>query len=165
MRKALLAIPTLLLLAGNIFGQAYTGNITGVVTELNGAVVSGAKVTLTNTATGESREAITNNDGRYSFSQLKPSTYNLKISATGFKEYLRPDILISTNQSLEIAVQLTVGSLTEVMEVVGAAPLLNTTTQTQSTTLDSRAVTELPVNARNPFVLVHSTAGVVAVRT
>jgi Carboxypeptidase regulatory-like domain/TonB dependent receptor-like, beta-barrel len=165
MRKALLAIPTLLLLTCNIFGQAFTGNITGVVTEPNGAVVPGAKVTLTNTATGESREVKTNNDGRYSYSQLKPSTYSLKISATGFKEYVRPDILISTNQSVEIDVQLTVGSLTEVMEVVAAAPLLNTTTQTQSTTLDSRAVTELPVNARNPFVLVHSTAGVVAVRT
>src|SRR5262245_2434143 len=165
MRKAFLAISTLLLLTCNIFSQAFTGNISGVVTESNSAVIIGAKVTLTNTATGESREVKTNDVGRYSFSQLKPSTYSLKITTTGFKEYLRSDILISTNQSVEIDVQMTVGSLTEAMEVIAAAPLLNTMTQTQSTTLDSRAVTELPVNARNPFVLVHSTAGVVAVRT
>lgn len=135
------------------------------MTEPNGALVSNAKVLLTNPSTGETREVITNEEGRFSFSQLKPATYSLKITATGFKEHLRSDITLSVNQSSGINVKLEVGNVNETIEVSAAAPLLNTQTQTQASTLDARQVTELPVNVRNPFVLVHATAGVVAVRT
>ena len=168
MRRGLsipIAPVVMLALAVAVFGQVFTGNITGIVTEPNGAIVANAKVLLTNTATGETREVVTNEEGRYTFSQVKPSTYTIKVSASGFKEYLRSDITVSVNQSSEINAQLTVGNIADTVEVTAAAPLLDTQTQTQSSTLDSRQVTELPVNVRNPLVLVHATAGVVAVRT
>jgi hypothetical protein len=149
----------------SVFGQVFTGNIAGVVTEPSGASIANAKVILTNTATGETREITTNDEGRYAFSQVKPAVYSLKITANGFKEYVRSEIVLSVNQSAEINIPLTVGNLADTVEVTAAAPLLDTTTQTQSSTLDQRQVTELPINARNPFVLVHATAGVVAVRT
>ncbi|MGH9841818.1 MAG: carboxypeptidase-like regulatory domain-containing protein [Blastocatellia bacterium] len=159
MRKWMFTPVAMIALAVAVLGQVFTGNITGVVTEPNGAIVANARVLLTNTATGETREVATNEEGRYSFSQVKPSIYSLKVAATGFKEYLRNDITVGVNQSSEINVQLTVGNISDTVEVSAAAPLLNTTTQTQASTLDARQVTELPVNVRNPLVLVHATAG------
>ena len=103
--------------------------------------------------------------GRYTFPQVSPATYNMKVTMSGFKEYQRTGILLSVNQTLEINVPLVIGELAEVVEVSAEAPVLDTQTANQSVTLDSRAVQELPVNARNPFVLAHATAGVVAIRT
>ena len=147
------------------FGQSFTGNITGVVTDPNNAVIAGAQVTLTNMATGEVRSVASNEVGRYTFPQVSPATYNMKVTMSGFKEYQRASILLSVNQTLEINVALVIGELAEVVEVSADAPVLDTQTANQSVTLDSRAVQELPVNARNPFVLAHATAGVVAIRT
>ena len=151
--------------APSLWGQSFTGNITGVVTDPNNAVIAGAQVVLTNTATGEVRNVASNEVGRYTFPQVSPATYNMKVTVSGFKEYQRTGILLSVNQTLEVNVSLVIGELAEVVEVSAEAPVLDTQTANQSVTLDSRAVQELPVNARNPFVLAHATAGVVAIRT
>jgi hypothetical protein len=152
-------------LIGALCGQTFTGSVTGVVTDPQGAVLPAAAVVATNTATGEVRRAETDEEGRYRFSQLLPGVYTLKVSAAGFKEYLRTEMTVGTNETLEVNAQLELGQPNETVEVTGAPPLLDTQTPTQATTLDSRMMEELPVSVRNPFVLVHATAGVVAVRT
>ena len=164
MKRSLHALFVALALAGGALGQSFTGNVSGTVGEPGGAVVAGAKVRLTNSATGEVREAATNDDGRFTFSQLQPAAYRLQVTQSGFKEYVQ-EIQLSTNQSADLSVTMTVGNVNEAVEVTAVAPLLDATTQTQASTLDARQITELPVNVRNPFVLVHATAGVVAVRT
>ncbi|MEK7408230.1 MAG: carboxypeptidase regulatory-like domain-containing protein [Acidobacteriota bacterium] len=160
-------VPLLLIagLTGALMGQTFTGSVTGVVTDPAGAVVPGARVTLTNTLTQAARTTATNETGRYTFSQLLPSTYSLKVSAAGFKEHLRKGVALGTNESIDLGVELALGQLAEVVEVSETAPLLNTQTPTESVTLDSKAMAELPMKSRVPFVLVHSTPGVVAVRT
>src|SRR5688572_7749346 len=165
MSRILLAIALVPAATLALWAQSFTANLTGVVTDSQGGVIPGAEVILTSTSTGGARTAITNNDGRYTFSQLNPTTYSLAVKITGFKEHNQPAVLLSTNQSVELNVKLEVGNLTETIEVTAATPLLDTRTANQSVTLESRAIQDLPVNARNPFVLAHATAGVVAVRT
>ncbi|WP_321473991.1 carboxypeptidase regulatory-like domain-containing protein [uncultured Paludibaculum sp.] len=155
----------LVMLAGCLSAQTFTGNLTGVVTDTSGATAVGAKVTIQNMSTREERAVQTNDLGRYTFSQLLPSTYQLQISLSGFKEYVRTGITLSTNQSMEIDVQLTVGAVSETVEVTATAPLLDSQTANQSSTLDNKAVLELPLNMRNPLALTHTMAGVTAVRT
>jgi hypothetical protein len=148
-----------------VFPQAFTANLTGLVTDPQNAVMPKVVVKLKNTVTQETRQTVTGSEGRYTFSQLLPSTYELTAELPGFRTFVRRDIQLIANQSAELNIQLTLGEVTQTVEVNEAAPLLDSQTANQSVTLDKSAVVELPINARNPFVLVHATAGVVSVRT
>ena len=63
-----------------VFGQAETGQVTGTVTDPSGAIVAGAKVTITDVNTGASRTGTTNSSGSYTFTNLKPSTYDVVVT-------------------------------------------------------------------------------------
>jgi Carboxypeptidase regulatory-like domain/TonB dependent receptor/TonB-dependent Receptor Plug Domain len=146
-------------------GQIFTSGLSGVVTDPNQAAVPNASVTLKNTANGETRETKTSTDGRYSFSQLRPGSYEISVEASGFRKAVAPAITLQASQTTEFNVPMTVGEVAQNVEVNAAAPLLDTQTANKAVTLTSREVLDLPVNARDPLVLVHSTAGVTGVRT
>jgi len=164
-RCALLAIGLALAWTGSLRAQTFTGNITGAVTDAAGAVLAGAPVTLTNTATGETREVKSNDEGRFTFAQLQPSTYTLKVAQPGFREYLRTGIQLLANQTLEANVSMVAGVASETIEVSANAQVLDTQTANQSVSIQEREVRELPVVARIPFALFHTQAGAVAPRT
>src|SRR5258707_11574538 len=82
MRSKLYA--TLLCLALGLWAQAPTGQITGTVTDPSGAVIAGATITVTNTATNTRRETVTNKDGIFTLAALPPGVYNLQVDAKGF---------------------------------------------------------------------------------
>jgi hypothetical protein len=149
-----------LLCRGAIFAQTFTGSITGTITDPADAAVPQAQIELVNTNTGEMRKATTNDAGRFTFSQLLPAPYSIKITAPGFRTYVRSGFQLTTNQAAEFAVRLEVGSVTEAIEVTGAPPLLDTQTANQSVTLNDRMVQELPNLSRNLYSLALSTAGV-----
>lgn len=153
------------ILVAGAAAQTFSGTITGTVTDSSGAAIPGVTVTLTNTVTQEVRNAATEGAGHYTFSRLLPSTYSLKVAHGGFREYLRPGISLSTNQSLELNVELTVGAVTEAVEVKAAVEMVDAQTANRSMTLSTTMVQELPLNMRNALSLVHSSAGVVAART
>jgi hypothetical protein len=148
-----------------VFGQAFTATLTGVVSDPNDAVIPTATVKIRNTATNDSRQAQTGNDGRYVFSQLAPGTYEVTAEAAGFKTLLRPGVALGLNQTAELNLSMQVGEVTQTIEVTEGAPILDTQTANRAVTLSSQQVLDLPVNSRNPFVLVHVNAGVIAVRT
>jgi len=86
-RSSLRAVCAALLVAAFAFGasaQSNKGTITGTVTDPNGAVVKDAKIVVTNTATGEAREATTNDDGSYAIPALDPGIYRLTVDGSGF---------------------------------------------------------------------------------
>ncbi|WP_031496883.1 TonB-dependent receptor [Bryobacter aggregatus] len=145
--------------------QTFTGNITGTVSDTSGSALAGATVSLKNTATNDTRNATTNESGLYNFPQLAPGTYRLEVTMTGFKKYQVASINLQTSQVAEINAQLGLGDVSESVEVQASAVAIDTQTANKEVTLSSQMVAELPVNARNPFVLVHATAGVTAVRT
>ncbi len=154
-----------LLLAAGLCAQTYTGVINGLVQDPSGAAVAGATVKLTNIATGETRVMSTAEDGRYTFSQLNPSTYSLQVQKTGFRDYVGSGILLNASQTREVNLNLEVGQAQQRIEVSTGTDLLDTQTATQSTTLNTTAVEQLPQQARNPLVLFNTQAGAVAPRT
>jgi hypothetical protein len=160
-----LVLSWLLVLAGLVAGQTFTGTITGVVTDPAGAVIVGAQVTLINTTTNETRELKSNEEGRFTFAQLQPSFYVLKVTYAGFREYQRTSFQLSPNQTLEANVAMVAGAASETVTVSAGLQLLDTQTANQSFTLQSQDVKELPVVGRNPFALFHTQAGAVAPRT
>ncbi|HKD06773.1 MAG TPA: TonB-dependent receptor [Bryobacteraceae bacterium] len=133
--------------------QTITGSVTGSVVDDSGAIIVGAKVTLTNTGTSETQNAPSDSSGNFQFLLLPPGNYVLDISNPGFKTFRREGIIVEADRSLAVPVSLTVGQTTETIEVVGGTPLLDTSTSEVGTTIDQQKVMDLPLNARNPMGL------------
>jgi hypothetical protein len=145
--------------------QTFTGTITGTVTDAGGAAVAGAKVMARNEATSDTRQATTNAEGLYIFSQLPPGNYEVSAENPGFKKAVSTNAALRVNQVLELNISLQVGDVSQSIEVSTGVTLLDTQSANRAVTLDQQAVLDLPSNARNPFQLVHINAGVIAVRT
>ena len=93
-------------------GKAQTsGEITGLVTDSSGAVVSGANVTVTNKATGATRKVTTNSEGLYSFPSLLPGVYELRVEQSGFKTAQMDDIKLEVQQTARLDVTMEVGQV------------------------------------------------------
>ncbi len=153
------AICILLGVNQSLSGQAFTGNLNGVLTDPTKSTIAGAAVRLTNTQTNESRTSKTADDGRYSFAQLLPGPYKLSIEAPGFKTFVQDGIVLAANQTSEVSVSLQVGATNERVEVTGEAPPLDTQTADEAINLTSRDVESLPLNTRTPFGLVLANGG------
>ncbi|MBV9499304.1 MAG: TonB-dependent receptor, partial [Acidobacteriaceae bacterium] len=143
------------------FGQNVYGSIAGTVTDASGSVVDAAKITLTNTATGESRSVLTNSGGDYTFVNILPARYKVEAEKAGFKKVVREPIIVDIESGLRVDLTLEVGAVTQTVEVTAAAPLLQPETSSLGQVVEQRTVTELPLNGRNPLALVALTAGVV----
>lgn len=147
------------------WGQAFTGTITGTVTDPNGATIPNANVRARNQATNDTRNQTTNAEGLYIFSQLPPGTYEVSVEMAGFRKSIQKDAELRVNQTLELNVTLQLGEVSQAIEVTTGVTLLDTQSANRAVTLNQQAVLDLPANTRNPFQLVHVNAGVIAVRT
>src|SRR5438093_7422522 len=142
-------------------GQTFAANLSGVVTDPNGAVVPGVAVELKNSATNDLRQATTGPDGAFVFPDLNPGTYDLSVKAPGFQHFVREGITLFAGRSSELNVKLEVGQPSETVEVKGTAALLDTKSANESATLNRTLVTELPTNTRTPLNFVFAFAGTV----
>src|ERR1700681_1167932 len=143
------------------WGQNVYGSITGVVTDTSGAAIGNASVTLTNMDTHEKRPSESDDSGNYSFPNILPARYRLEAEKTGFKKFVREPIVVQIESGLRVDIALQVGAQTETVEVTSEAPLLQSETQSLGQVVESRSVTELPLNGRNPLALVALVPGVV----
>src|SRR5205814_7354756 len=99
-------------------GQSVTGNISGSVTDPNGAVVAGASVTLVNDQTKDKRDQVTNDSGRFNFVSVQTGVYTLKIEHQGFETMLRTKVVLSANEALALGeLPLKTGQVTETVTV------------------------------------------------
>ena len=155
----------LLLASLPALAQVFTGTITGVVTDPGGAPVSGATVRLKNEATSEPKQVTSGSGGNYIFSQILPGSYEVSVELTGFRKSVINGAVLRVNQTLEANFTMQLGEVTQTVEVTAGVSLLDTQTANRAVTLDQQTVLDLPVNARNPFAMVHVNAGVIAVRT
>ena len=143
------------------FGQAITGDILGTVQDSTGAVVPGAKITLTAVETGIKLDATSDPGGNYLFAQLKPGHYSLVVSKEGFQTQTTSNIDLQVGQRPRVDVALQIGAVTQTIEVsAGGVQLLETQTSTVGQVVDNRDVVELPLNGRNFISLMLTTAGV-----
>ena len=142
------------------FSQASTADIIGAVLDQNGAAVAGANVTVSNTATGLKREAVTADTGDYSISQLPPGDYEVKVGATGFSTSVVQKVSLAVGQRQTLNVTLKPGSVSEVITVTSEAPLVETTKSEIGAAVSPLEVKELPILDRNFAGLTYIIPGV-----
>jgi len=140
--------------------QVDTGSITGTVTDPSGAVVGGAKVTLTNEGTGTSLTTTTSADGVYDFSPVRIGSYKLDASASGFKKEVQTHVVVDVSARVQTNFKLQPGAITETIEVTSEAPVLQSQDASVGQVVDQRNVNNLPLNGRNFTFLAQLSAGV-----
>jgi hypothetical protein len=133
--------------------QEVSAGITGRITDPNAASIAGASVTATSTERGTSWPTRTNEEGIYSFPRIPPGNYTVRVESKGFKTAVRKDILLEVNQRARIDFALTLGSLSESIEVTAAPPLLNTDTTSVGSVVSANQVSNTPLVTRNYIYL------------
>src|SRR6202789_2447471 len=143
--------------------QTVTGDIRGTVTDPNGAIVSGASVTATNTASGVATATKTNATGEYSIRFLQIGQYKVTVTATGFETASYGPFALEIDQVAKVDVPLRVGSTTATVDVSGQmAPILNTENATLGETFTENTINSIPLNGRDFTQLTVYTPGSVA---
>ena len=131
-----------------------TASISGGVRDQSGAVLPGVDVTVTNTATGISRGAVTSETGSYTLTNLPVGPYRLEAGLPGFRTYVQTGIVLQVGGSVVVNAVLEVGQVTEAVEVQADAALVETRTTTVSQVIDNERVLELPLNGRQVTELI-----------
>ena len=139
--------------------QTFRGAIRGTVTDTSGAVVVSAQVTAADTATGITYNTVTSTAGDFAFQDLPLGHYMLTISSNGFNTTKIEQVPVSAGSVSNEAVRLTVASSSTVVDVSASQLSLDTTTSTQTTTVEARAVENLPLNGRDYTQLLALTPG------
>ena len=130
-----------------IHGQTVTGNITGEVTDQSGAVVAGAQVLAHNVETGVDSPGTTDSAGAYTIRFLAPGHYTVTVQAKGFKTAQVPEFTLEVLQTANFNVALTVGGESASVEIsAAAAPILDTTDYTLSSTFTENTISNFPLN-------------------
>lgn len=139
---------------------AATGQIVGAVTDASAAPVPGAKVTLINTSTNETRTDISDGNGNFTFPSLPVGTYSVRVESPGFQAYVQRNIVLDVDQSVTVKAPLTVGSVSETVEVSSAPPAVDLVDATVSHVVDQQRVVDLPLDGRDPLQLQYIMPGV-----
>jgi len=133
------------------WAQRDLGTLVGVVTDATGAVVPSAKVTITEDATGLKYALEADANGNYIRPLLKPGTYTVEVEATGFKKGVQRNILLTAGDRVAVNLTLTVGEVTQTVEITASAPLLQTESTIIGENLGARQVSELPLGGQRKF--------------
>ena len=148
-----LGVAVAILIAGGsprLCGQAITGDILGTVRDTSGAVVPGASVVLTQTATGVKLHATTDARGNFLFAELKPAVYSVTVSKEGFEATTVSSIDLLLGQRPRVDIRLRVGQVTQTVTVnAGGVQLLETQTSSAGQVIQERPIVELPLNGRD----------------
>ncbi len=146
--------------AGFATAQEFRATISGHVIDATGSAVPNAKIQATNVATNETSTANTDTSGSYALPFLRPGDYKLTATAAGFKQYQRSSVTLEVGKVAGIDISLEVGNITDSVQVTGEAELLETQTASRGGVVNTQQVSELPLNARNPFMLGAMMSGV-----
>ncbi len=159
-KLSLLLLTLLTFFVTPIIGQT-TGSISGEVKDEKQAVISGATVNVRNVQTNQSRSAQTDSDGRYRFNGVAVGDYEISVESTGFAKYVQSGIKLELNQPATVDVILKTGAISEVVNIVENASILNTTTSEVGTRFDEKRLSELPLaTTRSVYNIALSAPGV-----
>ncbi|MGD0201353.1 MAG: carboxypeptidase regulatory-like domain-containing protein, partial [Bryobacteraceae bacterium] len=137
----------LLALSGTAQAQVLYGSLTGLVTDASGAIVPGAAVQALNTGTGVARQATTNEQGIYLFSDLQPGVYSVTVSAKSFTKVVNEGVTITANRAVRVDAALQVGQITESIQVSVSAIMLQTERADVNTQVDQVQLNNLPMTS------------------
>jgi hypothetical protein len=138
---------------------AITGTITGTVADQTGAYIPGATVTIESPAMMQPKSTVSDGGGGFTFPQLPPGTYTLKIGATGFQSYVRSNIDLTAGFTANFNVSMTVGNQGEVVDVSAASPLIDVKSTQMGTTFDLAVLQNIPTG-RDPWSTISLAPGV-----
>ena len=162
--RLLSTIVAILGLALSVWGQgSYRAQLRGIVSDATGAVVANATVTIRDAGTNISSTAHTDDKGSYFFTDLRPSTYVLKVEASGFRPAERTGVVLAVDQESSLNFKLEIASVSETISVTTTQPLLDTDNATLGTDITSEYVKELPLANRSYFGMMFLSAGVTEV--
>jgi len=152
--SALLAL-FVLLCPGQLRAQLVTGDVLGTVTDGTGAVVPGAKVTLTNTGTGITSSTTSNETGEFLFSNVQIGTFKVAVEAKGFKSFNVANVALAAGQRLRVNAQLQIGSQVETVQVeASVAVQLESDSSDIKSEIATSSMAAMPTNGRNYYSLV-----------
>jgi hypothetical protein len=140
--------------------QEFRAVVSGKVTDPDKAVIPGAVVIVTNLGTNEAVRVTTDTEGNYTVPFLNPGSYSITVEAKGFKKYTRTKQDLQVGQTATINIELELGGADETVTITAEQPLLEQGNADRGMVIDNSIITELPLNARNPFMLAALTPGV-----
>jgi hypothetical protein len=143
------ALVMALIVSASLWGQnSGSATVQGTVKDASGAVVPGAKVTITHTETGVKSNTVSNNEGFFVFPPVQIGKYRVRCEATGMKAW-EQEITLDTGATVEVNTVLSPGEVSQTVQVSAEIPLVTTTDPTDATTLDQQRIKELPINGRD----------------
>ncbi len=159
-RSIWLAALPLLLAQGALGQQADTAVVVGSVSDATGAVIPGVELRFTHQATGSAYDAQTDAGGFYRTPPLRIGAYRMEAESPGFKRIHQSGVVLNAGDTRQIDLVLEVGEVTETIEVVAQAPLLQTQEGATGTVMENQQILELPLNGRDYLQLARISAGV-----
>lgn len=160
--KALLCATVALLCSAFVAQAQDTGYISGTVTDKSGAVVAAAQVVVSSTTGSATHQTLTNADGVFAVAGLPGGTYDIVVTAKGFQKYTAQKLVLNVGDKANLAIQLTVGAVTEEVVVTGEdVAEVETQSSEISSTITGKQVDNLVLNGRNFTQLVTLSPGVV----
>ena len=164
-RDSSLVVIAVLVSGAVAWAQLSTAQLSGRVTDESGAVLPGATVTVTQTATGFARSNVTDSDGAYVMPNLPLGPYRLEVMLQGFRTYVQTGIVLQVSAAPVINAVLGVGTLEESVTVEGAAPLVDVQSSGISDVVRNEEILALPLNGRNAVELMMVAGAAVQVTT
>jgi hypothetical protein len=159
MKRYVLSLALLLLVAGAAQAQQQTGEVFGKVTDQSGGVLPGVTVTLSAPHLLQPLTAVTSETGTYQFPRLGIGTYTVKFELTGFKTQINQDVMVTVGFSAQINAQLGVSTLQETITVTGQSPIVDTKDTGTKQTFTNELLQSIP-SARDPWVILQQTASI-----
>jgi len=129
--------------------QAQTARVGGKVTDIQGGVLPGAVVTITNVASGLSAEVAANAAGSYLFPSLDPGQYRLEVTLSGFAPYVREGLILVSGQGITVDAPLEVAGVTETVTVTGESPMISTRESKVGGVVEAEEIANIPINTRD----------------
>src|SRR5437867_9133833 len=158
--RVVLLLTVIGLTAGAASAQEFRATVTGRVTDPDGLAMPGVTVSVINPRTNEVATAVTSTEGVYSLPFLRPGLYTVTAELQGFRKYSQDGVQLEVGQTVTLNMTMQVGSISETVTVIGESPLIETSKADRGMVIDNQRVTELPLNARNPFMLSYLAPGI-----
>ncbi len=160
-RFALVSVGAILCFMGTAFAQDPRGSIRGRVVDSSNSFVPGAAVSAVNAVTGIRAAAQTNQEGMYSIPFLPPGLYTVTAELSGFSPWSRGGVQVRVSETTELNITVSIGGVSERVEVAAGTPLLDTASASLGQVMDSRRIQELPIAAGNALELTLLTPGMI----
>ena len=160
MRRLAQQLTLLCLALSPALAQEFRASISGHVFDASGGAVPNAKIQVTNTASNDVANATSDTAGAYTIPLLRPGNYKMTATSAGFKQFVQDNITLEAAKVTGIDITLEVGNVTDTVEVTASAATLDTQSASRNGMVTEQQVAEMPLNARNPFMLGAMMSGV-----